>query len=77
MRALGGGMLLTERDGTPVGAHAFVRQADEAIRLSMATRDEGGHTALRTLGVGGDAPRARARLRRLRLGRAILRRTGR
>ena len=35
--SLGGAMLLAERDGTIIGGHAFVRQADEAIWLSMAT----------------------------------------
>lgn len=40
--ACGGGMLLAERDGVVVGAHAFVRQADEAIWLSLATLDRGG-----------------------------------
>ncbi len=40
--ALGGAMLLAEKDGRPVGAHAFVRQADEAIWLSMATIDDDG-----------------------------------
>ena len=38
--ALGGAMLLAEKDGRAVGAHAFVRQADEAIWLSMATLDD-------------------------------------
>lgn len=37
---LGGAMLLAEKDGRAVGAHAFVRQADEAIWLSMATLDD-------------------------------------
>lgn len=40
--ALGGAMLLAERDGAPIGAHAFVRQADEAIWLSLATIDRDG-----------------------------------
>lgn len=40
--ALGGGMLLAERDGAAVGAHAFVRQADEAIWLSLATVERDG-----------------------------------
>lgn len=39
--SLGGAMLLAEKDGRAVGAHAFVRQADEAIWLSMATLDDG------------------------------------
>ena len=34
---LGGAMLLAERDGKVIGGHAFVRQADEAIWLSLAT----------------------------------------
>ncbi len=37
---LGGAMLLAERDGTVIGCHAFVRQADEAIWLSLASADE-------------------------------------
>jgi lipid II:glycine glycyltransferase (peptidoglycan interpeptide bridge formation enzyme) len=40
--ALGGAMLLAERDGEAIGAHAFVRQADEAIWLSLATVERGG-----------------------------------
>lgn len=40
--ALGGAMLLAERDGETIGAHAFVRQADEAIWLSLATIDRDG-----------------------------------
>ena len=40
--ALGGAMLIAERKGTPIGAHAFVRQADEAIWLSLATVDRDG-----------------------------------
>ncbi|WBH17820.1 lipid II:glycine glycyltransferase FemX [Sphingomonas radiodurans] len=40
--ALGGAMLLAEREGSPIGAHAFVRQADEAIWLSLATVDRDG-----------------------------------
>lgn len=39
---LGGAMLLAEREGRSVGAHAFVRQSDEAIWLSMATLDDEG-----------------------------------
>ena len=39
---LGGAMLLAEREGRAVGAHAFVRQGDEAIWLSMAALDDGG-----------------------------------
>lgn len=35
--ASGGAMLLAERDGAVIGGHAFVRQADEAIWLSLAT----------------------------------------
>ncbi|MBB5710981.1 lipid II:glycine glycyltransferase FemX [Sphingomonas xinjiangensis] len=38
----GGALLLAERDGVPVGAHAFVVQADEAIWLSLATLDRDG-----------------------------------
>ncbi|MES2054385.1 MAG: GNAT family N-acetyltransferase [Pseudomonadota bacterium] len=34
---LGGAMLLAERDGIVIGGHVFVRQADEAIWLSLAT----------------------------------------
>ena len=37
-----GAMLLAEKDGEPIGAHAFVRQADEAIWLSLATSDRHG-----------------------------------
>ncbi len=37
---LGGAMLLAEIDGQPVGGHAFVRQADEAIWLSLATHTD-------------------------------------
>ncbi|TKD51026.1 GNAT family N-acetyltransferase [Sphingomonas baiyangensis] len=40
--ALGGAMLLAERDGSATGAHAFVRQANEAIWLSLATLTDGG-----------------------------------
>lgn len=40
--ASGGAMLLAEKDGEPIGAHAFVRQADEAIWLSLATSDRHG-----------------------------------
>lgn len=40
--ALGGAMLIAERGGVPIGAHAFVRQADEAIWLSLATVDRDG-----------------------------------
>jgi lipid II:glycine glycyltransferase (peptidoglycan interpeptide bridge formation enzyme) len=39
---LGGAMLLAEQDGRAIGAHAFVRQADEAIWLSMATVGDDG-----------------------------------
>lgn len=42
IEALGGAMLLAERNGTAIGAHAFVRQADEAIWLSLATVDRDG-----------------------------------
>ena len=42
VESLGGALLLAERDGVPVGAHAFVRQADEAIWLSLATLDRDG-----------------------------------
>ena len=42
VEALGGGMLIAEREGVPIGAHAFVRQADEAIWLSLATIDRDG-----------------------------------
>lgn len=38
----GGAMLLAERDGVPVGAHAFARQGDEAIWLSLVTLDRDG-----------------------------------
>jgi len=37
---LGGAMLLAEFDGRPIGGHAFVRQADEAIWLSLATSND-------------------------------------
>lgn len=37
---LGGAMLLAERDGTVIGGHAFVRQADEAMWLSLATTSD-------------------------------------
>jgi hypothetical protein len=40
--ALGGALLLAERDGAAVGAHGFVRQADEAIWLSLATVERDG-----------------------------------
>lgn len=40
--SLGGAMLLAMRDDMPIGAHAFVRQADEAIWLSLATVDRDG-----------------------------------
>ncbi len=40
--SLGGAMLLAERGGVPIGAHAFVHQADEAIWLSLATVDRDG-----------------------------------
>ncbi|MEH3048574.1 lipid II:glycine glycyltransferase FemX [Sphingomonas adhaesiva] len=40
--ACGGALLLAERDGVAIGAHAFVRQADEAIWLSLATADRDG-----------------------------------
>lgn len=40
--ACGGAMLLAEKDGAAIGAHAFVRQADEAIWLSLATSDRHG-----------------------------------
>lgn len=40
--ACGGAMLLAERDGVAVGAHAFVRQGDEAIWLSLVTLDRDG-----------------------------------
>ena len=39
IEGLGGAMLLAELGGEIVGAHAWVRQADEAIWLSMATSD--------------------------------------
>jgi lipid II:glycine glycyltransferase (peptidoglycan interpeptide bridge formation enzyme) len=42
VESLGGALLLAERNGVPVGAHAFVRQADEAIWLSLATLDREG-----------------------------------
>ncbi|HEX8446362.1 MAG TPA: GNAT family N-acetyltransferase [Sphingomonas sp.] len=35
----GGAMLLAEREGVAIGGHAFVRQADEAIWLSLVTDD--------------------------------------
>lgn len=35
--ASGGAMLLAEQDGVVIGGHAFARQADEAIWLSLAT----------------------------------------
>ena len=38
----GGAMLLAERDGVAIGAHAFVRQGDEAIWLSLVTLDRDG-----------------------------------
>ncbi len=37
--ALGGGMLLAECGDETIGGHAFVRQGDEAIWLSLATSD--------------------------------------
>lgn len=37
--ALGGAMLLAECGGETIGGHAFVRQGDEAIWLSLATSD--------------------------------------
>jgi lipid II:glycine glycyltransferase (peptidoglycan interpeptide bridge formation enzyme) len=37
--ASGGAMLLAEKDGEAIGAHAFVKQADEAIWLSLATSE--------------------------------------
>ncbi|QNQ08576.1 lipid II:glycine glycyltransferase FemX [Sphingomonas alpina] len=37
---LGGALLLAERDGIVIGGHVFVRQADEAIWLSLATSDD-------------------------------------
>lgn len=40
--AAGGQMLLAERAGATIGAHAWVRQADEAIWLSLATVDRDG-----------------------------------
>ncbi|MEH3100945.1 lipid II:glycine glycyltransferase FemX [Sphingomonas adhaesiva] len=40
--ACGGDLLLAERDGVAIGAHGFVRQADEAIWLSLATSDRDG-----------------------------------
>ena len=40
--ACGGALLLAERDGVAIGAHAFVRQADEAIWLSLATSERDG-----------------------------------
>lgn len=40
--ASGGAMLLAEKGGEAIGAHAFVRQADEAIWLSLATSDRHG-----------------------------------
>ncbi len=42
VESCGGAMLLAERDGVPVGAHAFVRQGDEAIWLSLVTLDRDG-----------------------------------
>lgn len=43
--ALGGGLYLAERDGVPIGAHAWVRQGDEAIWLSLASVDRDGASA--------------------------------
>lgn len=40
--ASGGALLLAEREGVAVGAHAFVVQADEAIWLSLATSERDG-----------------------------------
>lgn len=40
--ASGGAMLLAEKEGEAIGAHAFVRQADEAIWLSLATSERWG-----------------------------------
>ena len=40
--ATGGQMLLAERGAGVIGAHAWVRQADEAIWLSLATLDRDG-----------------------------------
>jgi lipid II:glycine glycyltransferase (peptidoglycan interpeptide bridge formation enzyme) len=37
---LGGAMLLAELDGQVIGGHAFVRQGDEAIWLSLATSSD-------------------------------------
>lgn len=42
VESCGGATLLAERDGVPVGAHAFVRQGDEAIWLSLVTLDRDG-----------------------------------
>lgn len=42
VQALGGGLYLAERGGTAIGAHAWVRQGDEAIWLSLATVDRDG-----------------------------------
>lgn len=38
--AEGGAMLLAEREGQVIGGHAFVRQADEAIWLSLVATDD-------------------------------------
>ncbi|MDP3549934.1 MAG: peptidoglycan bridge formation glycyltransferase FemA/FemB family protein [Novosphingobium sp.] len=41
VKRLGGALLIAETDGVPTGGHCFIRQADEAIWLSMPTVDPG------------------------------------
>lgn len=41
VKCLGGAILIAETDGVPTGGHCFIRQADEAIWLSMPTIDPG------------------------------------
>jgi lipid II:glycine glycyltransferase (peptidoglycan interpeptide bridge formation enzyme) len=41
IKHMGGALLIAETEGVPTGGHCFVRQADEAIWLSMPTVDAG------------------------------------
>lgn len=41
VKHMGGAILIAETGGVPTGGHCFVRQADEAIWLSMPTVDPG------------------------------------
>jgi len=41
VRHMGGALLIAETDGVPTGGHCFIRQASEAIWLSMPTLDPG------------------------------------